>query len=115
MVVRAALREAVTPGMAGPAADAAPDRGWMPTRAFGRSIVITGLLLVAAVVLGRVDLVVLAAPFALGSALALARRPVGRPAVRIAVAGQLLAEGGELAATASVDNQDAVGYDLVVL
>ncbi|HET8682344.1 MAG TPA: DUF58 domain-containing protein [Micromonosporaceae bacterium] len=87
----------------------------MPTRALGRSIVITGLLLVTAVVLGRVDLVVLAAPFALGSALALRRRPVGRPAVQIAVAGQLLAEGGELAATVSVGNQDVVGYDLVVL
>ena len=43
--------------------------GWTPTRAFGRAVLVVGLLLFGAVLLRRVDLVVLAAPFALGAAL----------------------------------------------
>ena len=49
---------------------------WVPTRALGRAIVVAGVLLLLAAVSGRVDLVVLAAPFALGTALSLRRRPV---------------------------------------
>ncbi|MEV4201720.1 DUF58 domain-containing protein, partial [Micromonospora globbae] len=45
-----------------------PVAGWTPTRALGRAVLLTGLLLLAGVVLGRVDLVVLATPFALGTA-----------------------------------------------
>lgn len=109
------LRDAVPRAATDPGADAEPAGGWVPARALGRSIVVTGLLLLAAVALGRVDLVVLAAPFALGTALALRRRPVDRPVVRIAAGGHLLAEGGELDATVSVGNRDVVAYDLVVV
>ena len=52
-------------------------RRWAPTRALGRAVLLAGLLLLLAVLLGRVDLVVLAAPFALGTALGAAR--AGRP------------------------------------
>src|SRR5262249_33878003 len=48
---------------------------WVPTRAFGRAILVTGLLVFVAVLTGRFDLVVIAAPFALGTALSLCRRP----------------------------------------
>ncbi|BCB86944.1 hypothetical protein Psuf_042570 [Phytohabitans suffuscus] len=48
---------------------------WAPTRALGRAVLVTGLLLIAGVLAGRVDLVVLAIPFALGTAVALHRRP----------------------------------------
>ena len=41
---------------------------WVPTRALGRAVLLTGLLLLAGVVLGRTDLIVLAVPFALGTA-----------------------------------------------
>ncbi|WBB77433.1 DUF58 domain-containing protein [Micromonospora sp. WMMD882] len=88
---------------------------WVPTRALGRAALLTGLLLVAGVVLGRVDLVVLAAPFALGAAFALRRRPSAAPDVWPGVAEGHLVEGGELAATVTVGNPDQVGYDLVVL
>ena len=43
--------------------------GWVPTRAFGRMVLLTGFLLVLAVFLRRPDLVVLAAPLAIGAAL----------------------------------------------
>ncbi|GFJ89619.1 hypothetical protein Prum_032610 [Phytohabitans rumicis] len=48
---------------------------WAPTRALGRAVLLTGLLLITGVLVGRVDLVVLAIPFAVGTAVALRRRP----------------------------------------
>lgn len=89
--------------------------GWAPTRALGRAVLVTGLLLVAAVLLGRIDLVVLAVPFAVGTAVALSRRPAGAPLVDLTVADPDVAEGEPVAATVSVDNPDPVGYDVVVL
>lgn len=96
-----------------------PDAGdghpaWVPTRALGRALVVTGVLLIAAMLLGRVDLVVLATPFAIGTALSLRRRPVAPPQVRVAAADEQLAEGSDVAATISAGNRDLVAYDLVV-
>ncbi|MEV2237097.1 DUF58 domain-containing protein [Micromonospora sp. NPDC049891] len=88
---------------------------WTPTWAFGRAVLLTGLLLVAAVLLGRVDLIVLAVPFALGTAYALRRRPVELPQVWISAAEDHLVEGGELAGTVTVGNPGAVPYDVAVL
>jgi len=111
----------VTPPLrpAVPAADRAgpapspPD--WVPTRALGRAVLLTGLLLFGAVLLGRVDLVVIAAPFALGTAVALRRRPTALPKLRLALLDdQLVVEGGEISAGAQLGNEDAVDYDLVV-
>src|SRR5207237_8769687 len=44
-------------------------RRWAPTPAFGRVVLVVGALLAAAMLFGRADLVVLAAPFAVGGAL----------------------------------------------
>ncbi|MFF0313656.1 DUF58 domain-containing protein [Micromonospora sp. NPDC005252] len=90
--------------------------GWAPTPALGRAVLLAGLLLVAGVLLGRVDLVVLAAPFALGTAYALRRRPTTLPQVWITAGDDgPLVEGGEVSAAVSVGNPDAVDYDLVVV
>ncbi|MEO3742146.1 DUF58 domain-containing protein [Plantactinospora sp. B5E13] len=91
---------------------AGPD--WTPTRALGRAVLLTGLLLVAGALLGRVDLVVLAVPFALGTAYALRRRPTGPPEITLDADDTNLVEGGALAAAISVTNRDEVGYDLVM-
>jgi uncharacterized protein (DUF58 family) len=110
------LRPAVPPQQVGEArhlADAL--RRWVPTRALGRAVSVTGGLLIVATVLGRVDLVVLAAPFALGLALGLWRRPTRLPVVRVDLGADFAAEGGTVPATLSVGNRDTVGYDLVVL
>jgi uncharacterized protein (DUF58 family) len=89
--------------------------GWTPTRALGRAVLVVGVLIAAAVLLQRVDLVVLAAPFAIGGALGLWRRPVAVPTVRIAVGSDVLTEGRPVRARVSVGNPDRIGYDLVVL
>lgn len=94
---------------------AVDEESWIPTRALGRAVLLTGLLLVAGVLLGRIDLVVLAVPFALGTAYALHRRPVEPPRIGLAAAEGQLVEGGPLAATVTVGNPDPVGYDLVVV
>jgi uncharacterized protein (DUF58 family) len=87
----------------------------VPTRALGRAVLLTGLLLLGAVLLGRVDLVVIAAPFALGTAVALRCRPNTVPRLRLAlVDDQVVVEGAEIIAGAQVINQDAADYDLVV-
>ncbi|MDG4793278.1 DUF58 domain-containing protein [Micromonospora sp. WMMD1082] len=96
-------------------ADRPVPANWTPTWAFGRAVLLTGLLLAAAVLLGRVDLIVLAAPFALGTAYALRRRPTELPRVWIGADDGHLVEGGEAAATVSVGNPGAVGYDVAVL
>src|SRR2546429_9284484 len=75
-------------------------RRWAPTNAFGRSVLLVGLLLVAAMLLGRPDLVVLAAPFALGAALGIWRRPSRVPVVRAELGADFVGEGGRVPAGA---------------
>lgn len=92
-----------------------PDEStWMPTRAFGRTITVCGVLLVAAVFSRRIDLIVLAAPLALGGALALWKRPSAAPVVRLDIDDDKVGEGGTIRATMEIENDDPVGYDLVV-
>ncbi|HEU4347186.1 MAG TPA: DUF58 domain-containing protein [Actinoplanes sp.] len=88
---------------------------WVPTRALGRTVLLTGLLLVVGVALGRVDLVLLAAPFAVGAALGLRRTPRSAPEVIIDAAADHLVEGGGVHAGLTVTNPDSVPYDLVVV
>jgi uncharacterized protein (DUF58 family) len=88
---------------------------WVPTRALSRAVFVTGLALLAAVLLGRADLVVLVAPLALGVAFGLLRRPSGAPGLRLSTVESLPVEGGEIGATVEVENRDTMGYDLAVL
>jgi hypothetical protein len=86
------LRPAVPGGVeSGEFLDSQPE--WVPTRALGRAVLLTGLLLIAGVLAGRVDLVVLAIPFALGTAVALHRRPRERPRIALDVDDGYLVEG----------------------
>ncbi|WP_319462097.1 DUF58 domain-containing protein [Micromonospora sp. RTP1Z1] len=94
-----------------------PERatGWAPTWALGRAVLLTGLLLIAAVLFGRTDLVVLATPFALGTAYALRRRPTAGPQLEISTGDAHLVEGGPMAATVAIGNPDTVSYDVAVV
>ena len=69
------------------------DGGWHPTAALVRAATASGLLGVAAVVAGRPDLLVLAAPLLVHAAWALGRRPADPPGVRSALADGSLREG----------------------
>ena len=106
---------APVPRQAAADADPQPATQWASTRALGRAVLITGVLLIAAVLLGRVDLVVLATPFALGTAFALRRRPSVAPRVRLISDDVHLVEGGAVTGGVTVGNPDAVGYDLVIV
>ncbi|GIF43347.1 DUF58 domain-containing protein [Actinoplanes xinjiangensis] len=88
---------------------------WVPTRALGRTVLLTGLLLLLGVALGRVDLVLLAAPFAIGAAINLRRTPVAVPEITISTNESYLVEGGEVEAGLTVANPDSIDYDLVVV
>jgi uncharacterized protein (DUF58 family) len=87
---------------------------WVPTRAFGRAILVTGLLVFAAMLTGRYDLVVIAAPFALGTVLSLRRRPALLPLPSLATPTPEVAEGDEIGLRVSVANPDPVSLDLVL-
>src|SRR5215475_7888941 len=99
-------------------ADEAPEvdvtSGWVPTRAFGRMVLLTSGLLVGAIFLRRPDLVVLAAPLAIGAALGLWRRPRAAPAVRVTPGTPAVAEGDSLETSMTLTNHDPIRYDLVV-
>ena len=88
---------------------------WVPTRALGRTVLLTGLLLVLGVALGRVDLVLIAAPFAVGAAIGLRRMPRSAPDVSIDADQEHIVEGGRVDAALTVTNPDVIAYDLVVV
>ncbi len=74
------------------------DRGqlraaWQPTRALPRAASLVGLLLLVAVLLGRIDLVALAVPIALGTVWSLLGRPQTAPTIRIDLPTDTVAEG----------------------
>lgn len=110
---RPMLRPAVPgPDQPGSEPPAVPD--WTPTRALGRAVMLAGLLSIAGVALGRIDLIVLAMPFAVGTAVALRRRPRRPPALALAVEGDDLAEGGEVTAAMRISNRDQADYPVVL-
>ena len=86
-----------------------------PTKALGRAVLVAGVLALLAVIAGRFDLVVLAAPFAIGTAVSLARRPSRPPTVELSAAEPFVVEGGELSATVGVGNPDTLPYDLALV
>ena len=108
------LRTAVPPPYAEPA-ETWSGPAWVPTRALGRAVLLIGVLLVAGVVLGRVDVVLLAAPFAIGTAISLRRTPGAAPELTIDADEDHLVEGGRVTASVTVANPDVVPYELVVV
>jgi uncharacterized protein (DUF58 family) len=100
---------------AGPPGEAERERAWTPTRALGRAVLLVGVLTVAAVLLGRVDLVVLAAPFALGTAVALGRMPRHLPEVTLTVHEPFVGEGQPIHLTLAAGNPGRVPYDYLVV
>lgn len=90
------------------------DGAWAPTRALGRAGLIVGVCVLVAVVFGRLDLVVVAAPFALGTAWALRRRPTIAPQVSVAVTTESVAEGEEFELLLSVSNPNPMRLDIAV-
>jgi uncharacterized protein (DUF58 family) len=90
-------------------------RAFEPTRALGRAVLVAGVLVFVAVLTGRFDLVVIAAPFAVGTAVSLVRRPRRVPSVQVTAAEPFLVEGHDLGVTVSLGNPNASGFDLVVV
>jgi uncharacterized protein (DUF58 family) len=89
-----------------------------PTKALGRAVLFVGFLLLAAVLVGRFDFVVLAMPFAIGTAISVARRPRRGPTIELSTGEPFVVEGGELAAAVGVGNPDrtaSAGYDLALV
>jgi uncharacterized protein (DUF58 family) len=84
--------------------------GWQPTRALRRVVGLVCLLLIAAVVLGRADLVALAAPLLTGTLWALRRTPDVSAEVAVAVSDTQVGEGEQLDATVSVSNPGRVRF-----
>jgi uncharacterized protein (DUF58 family) len=82
--------------------------GWRPTAPLVRSIVTAAVLALAALVLGRPDLVVLAAPFGLMAALGLAHAPGGPPTGRVQVTDRRLHEGQATRLLVSMEAPDAL-------
>lgn len=69
---------------------------WAPTRALGRAILVCGLCVFLAVLLGRFDLVVLAAPFAISVAWALHRERPQAPLLELEPPADPAREGSEV-------------------
>ncbi|MBX6749225.1 MAG: DUF58 domain-containing protein [Micromonosporaceae bacterium] len=100
--------------MTSPSSVEPEETSWAPTRALGRAVLFGGLAAFAGVILGRVDLVVLAAPFAIGVAWGLRRRPARPPVVAAEIAEEDAAEGGAVGVALELSNEDPVPLDLVV-
>jgi len=92
-----------------------PEPAWLPTKALGRAILLTGVVLLVAVLFGRFDLVVLVAPVALGAAVGLARRPAEAPAVELSTDDQVVVEGSTVEVSVGVANPGGIGYDLMLV
>ena len=99
--------------VADPADDDAPR--WAPSKALGRAVLLTGLLLIGGVLFGRVDLIVLATPFAIGTAYAFRRRPAHSPRIRVGTDDTHHVEGDPVTAGIEVANRDTIAYDVVVV
>jgi uncharacterized protein (DUF58 family) len=87
---------------------------WSPTRALGRAVIIIGFCVLVAVVIGRIDLIVIAAPFALGTTWALRNRPTIAPSASLELLDDAAAEGDKFRVAMSVSNPNPVRLDLAV-
>ncbi|HLU27156.1 MAG TPA: DUF58 domain-containing protein [Glycomyces sp.] len=114
LAVDPALR--LSPDNARPPQRSEPDRPveWRRTPALTRAVSIAACCLIAAVAFGRVDLALLAAPFALGTALLLRDRPDRAPRARFDAEEETCAEGDTASAVLRVDNPDPVPVTTLV-
>jgi len=78
--------------------------GWQPTRALARAVGVAAVALLAAAALGRLELVLLAVPFALGTAVSLAIRPDRPPPVSLTLDQPTSVEGGPVRARVTVQS-----------
>uniref|UniRef100_UPI0035B54A7E DUF58 domain-containing protein n=1 Tax=Catenuloplanes atrovinosus TaxID=137266 RepID=UPI0035B54A7E len=111
------MRPAVPPAVAEPPAAAPEAEGvaaWAPTRALSRALLLAGLLLIAGVGLARTDLVLLATPFLIGTAVSLRHRPSAAPDLAVTVDATNRVESGDVVAELEVINPDRVRYDVVL-
>lgn len=81
------------------------ERGWLPTRALHRAVGVGGLALLAGAALGQWELVLLAGPFLLGTALSLAVRPARQPSTTLTLDAPTSVEGGPVRARVSMPAQ----------
>lgn len=88
---------------------------WMPTDGLRRAIVVVLAAFLAAIALGRVDIAVIAAPFALGTAWALRTRPRSTPEVSLRTDDVALVESKDFTVDITVGNPDDAAYDLALL
>ncbi|NUT44746.1 MAG: DUF58 domain-containing protein [Thermoactinospora sp.] len=82
--------------------------GWTPTPALRRASVIGGVLPIAALVLGRADILLLAVPFVIGAVASLLRRPEGDPAGTLTLANPSVLEGEVVDAQVTVGGHSQV-------
>lgn len=87
---------------------------WRRTAALTRAVVIAACCLLASVAFGRVDLVLIAAPFVVGTALLLRERPARPPEARLDAGEVTCPEGGTASAVLRVANPEPVGVTSVV-
>lgn len=79
---------------------------WRPTPALRRCLLVIGIAMLSAIILGRIDLLVFALPFAVGAAVALNQRPHEVPQVRqVDQDTATLVEGGHIATTVEIPNE----------
>ncbi|WP_100447350.1 DUF58 domain-containing protein [Glycomyces xiaoerkulensis] len=87
---------------------------WRRTASLSRAFAVPAFCLLASVVFGRVDLVLLAAPFAVGTALLLHRRPQRPPRGTLDTDDQTCAEGETASAALRVANPEPVPVTTLV-
>ena len=87
---------------------------WRRTAALTRAVAVAACCLIASVAFGRVDLVLIAAPFVVGTALLLRDRPAKVPEARLDLGEATCAEGGTASAVLRVANPESVPVTTVV-
>jgi uncharacterized protein (DUF58 family) len=92
-----------------------PPVTWRRTPALARAVALVAVCLLVGVAFGRVDLVLIAAPFAIGTALLLQRRPSRPPEAHLVPLDDAsCAEGATAAASLVVANPDTVPVTVLV-
>ena len=91
-----------------------PDSPAVDTLWLGRAIWIVGVLVLVGSLFGRPDLIAIAAPFAVATALALRRRPAAGPQVELELPAEPPVEGSDVTVVVRVANPSPHPFDLVV-